>query len=473
MTDLKLRPATGTEPDKAGAKPLAKVAGSTTAPHSKAPEADKSGLAFPMRGQMTLGLIALLILFGGFGYWAATTNISGAIVASGSIEVDQNRQVVQHPDGGVVAEIVVDEGDTVAEGDILLRLDPTLLQSELTIVEGQYFELVARRARLQAERDGQQQIVFAEELLARADADPEVAELVAGQRNLFMARKDSVQREIDQLSKRSEQIADQVRGIEAQQLALGRQLELIEEELADQQTLLDRGLAQAGRVLSLQREQARLSGSVGELTAQKAQSEGRMTEIDIEILKLDTRRREEAITTLRDLQFRERELAEQRRAIRERLSRMEIRAPVGGVIYGLAVFTPRSVIKPADPVMFIVPQDRPLVIAAQIEPIHIDQLFVQQDVSLRFSALDQRTTPELFGRVVQISADAFEDQASKVRYYRAEIVMNEGEAARLPQGTALIPGMPVEAFIRTHDRTPLAYLVKPFTDYFAKAFRES
>jgi HlyD family secretion protein len=152
---------------------------------------------------------------------------------------------------------------------------------------------------------------------------------------------------------------------------------------------------------------------------------------------------------------------------------MEIRAPVGGVIYGLAVFTPRSVIRPADPVMFIVPQDRPLVIAAQIEPIHIDQLFVQQDVSLRFSALDQRTTPELFGRVVQISADAFEDQASKVRYYRAEIVMNEGEAARLPQGTALIPGMPVEAFIRTQDRTPLAYLVKPFTDYFAKAFRES
>ena len=226
-------------------------------------------------------------------------------------------------------------------------------------------------------------------------------------------------------------------------------------------------------MLSLQREQARLSGTVGELTAQKAQAEGRITELDIEILKLGTRRREEAITTLRDLQFRERELAEQRRAIQERLSRMEIRAPVSGVIYGLTVFAPRSVIRPADPVMFIVPQDRPLVIAAQVEPIHIDQLFLEQEVSLRFSSLDQQTTPELFGRVVQISADAFEDEASRVRYYRAEIVLNEGEATRLPEGSVLIPGMPVEAFIRTEDRTPLAYLVKPFADYFAKAFRES
>lgn len=468
MTELKLRETT--EPAKTDDKPKLPAKPAAPAPGAAAPG---GGGGFPLRVPMITGILALTVLLGGFGYWGATTNISGAIIAGGSIEVDQNRQVVQHPDGGVVAEIIVDEGDTVAVGDVLLQLDPTLLRSELTIVEGQYFELVARRARLQAERDGLDEITFAEDVLTRAQQDPEVAELVEGQRNLFFARRDSVAREIEQLSKRGEQIADQVRGIEAQQEALGTQLDLIQEELADQQTLLDRGLAQASRVLSLQREQARLSGTVGELTAQKAQAEGRITELDIEILKLDTRRREEAITTLRDLQFRERELAEQRRAIQERLSRMEIRAPVSGVIYGMTVFTPRSVIRPADPVMFIVPQDRPLVIAAQVEPIHIDQLFVEQEVSLRFSSLDQRTTPELFGRVVQISADAFEDQASRVRYYRAEIVLNEGEIARLPEGAALIPGMPVEAFIRTEDRTPLAYLVKPFTDYFAKAFRES
>lgn len=427
---------------------------------------------FSLRGHMMLGLIALLILVGGFGTWAATTNISGAIIASGSIEVDQNRQVVQHPDGGVVAEIVVDEGDTVLAGDTLLKLDPTLLQSELTIVEGQFFEMQARRARLQAERDGDDKIVFAAELLEKKEVDSEVAELVDGQQNLFDARRDSVSREVEQLRKRGDQIADQVIGIEAQQAALSEQLRLIETELDSKKELLKGGLTRASEVLALQRNQAGLSGSVGELAASKAQAEGRITELEIQILTLETRRREEAITTLRDLQFRERELAEQRRAIRERLSRMDIKAPTAGVVYGLTVFAPRSVIRPADPVMYIVPQDRPLVIAAQVEPIHIDQLFVEQDVSLRFSALDQRQTPELFGRVVQISADAFEDQASRARYYRAEIVLKEGEIDRLPSGSALIPGMPVEAFIRTEDRTPLAYLVKPFTDYFSKALRE-
>ena len=428
---------------------------------------------FPTRGPMILGIVALLILVGGFGTWAATTNISGAIVASGSIEVDQNRQVVQHPDGGVVAEILVREGDTVEVGETLIRLDPTLLRSELAITEGQLYELMARRARLHAERDTAAEITFPEPLLTRAEADEEVSELVEGQRNLFLARLDSAAREIEQLSKRKDQIADQVRGVEAQQVALDEQLGLIRQELENQQSLLERGLAKIGTVLALQREQSRLTGTVGELIAQKAQAEGRITEIDIQIQSLQTQRREESITTLRDLQFRERELAEQARALRERLSRMAITAPVSGVVYGMTVFTPRSVIRPADPVLYLVPQDRPLVIAAQVETIHIDQLFVNQEVSLRFAALDQRQTPELFGRVVQISADAFEDESTRVRYYRAEIVLSEGQIDRLPEGTALIPGMPVEAFIRTADRTPLAYLVKPFTDYFARAFRET
>lgn len=428
---------------------------------------------FPLRTPMIIGILSLLVLVGGFGTWAATTNISGAIIASGQIEVDQNRQVVQHPDGGVVAEILVDEGDTVVAGQPLIRLDPNLVQSELTIVEGQYFELVARRARLQAERDGLDILTFDADVRERALIDPQVAELVTGQRNLFDARRNSIASQIDQLSKRGEQIADQITGIDAQQDALLRQLELIDKELTDQQTLLDRGLAQASRVLGLQREDARLSGTVGDLTAQKAQAEGRSTEIDIQILQLDTQRREEAITTLRDLQFRERELAEQRRALIERLDRMQITAPVSGIIYGMRVFTPRSVIRPADPVMFLVPQDRPLVIAAQVLPIHIDQLFLDQAVSVRFPALDQRLTPELLGIVIQISADAFQDEGSQVSYYRAEIVLKDGEINRLPAGSTLIPGMPVEAFIRTEDRTPLAYLIKPFMDYFSRAFRES
>lgn len=428
---------------------------------------------FSLRFPMILGIVGLLVLVGGFGTWASTTNISGAIIAGGQIEVDQNRQVVQHPDGGVVDQILVDEGDTVEAGDTLIRLDPTLLLSELTIVEDQYFELMARRARLQAERDEKDTIDFPSEVLEIAETDAEIADAVEGQRNLFDARNDSVDREVEQLGKRSEQISDQIVGIDAQQHALERQLELIEGELADQQSLLDRGLAQASRVLSLQREQANLSGRVGELTASKAQSEGRITEFEIERLKLQTQRREEAITELRDLQYRDRELAEERRRLREQLSRLDIKAPVGGIVYGLTVFTPRSVIRAADPVLYIVPQDRPLVTTVQVPPIHIDKVSVGQEVTLRFSALDQRRTPELFGKVTQISAYAFSNEEQGTSFYRAEIVLSEGELDRLPEGSALIPGMPVEAFIRTDDRTPLAYLVKPFSDYFAKAFRES
>nr|WP_210115093.1 HlyD family type I secretion periplasmic adaptor subunit [Roseovarius aestuariivivens] len=421
---------------------------------------------------MLVGLVGLFTLVGGFGTWAAMTQISGAIIASGRIEVDQNRQVVQHPDGGVVAAIEVDEGDTVAAGDVLVRLDPTTLASELAITESQLFELMARSGRLKAERDAQTEIEFDPLLVEAGAARPDVAELMTGQARLLVARTESVNNEIDQLEKRRGQIGNQVDGIEAQRTALREQLSLIERELADQQSLLDRGLAQAARVLALQREQARLLGQMGELAAQVAQAEGRVTEIDIEILKLATRRREEAITTLRDLQYRELELREQRRALIERMSRLEITAPVSGIVYGLQVFALRSVIRPADPIMYIVPQDRPLIINAQVEPIHIDKLFLGQDVTLRFSALDQRTTPELTGQVVQISADAFEDEGTRQSYYRAEITLSEGEQARLPKDVTLIPGMPVETFIRTEDRTPLAYLTKPLTDYFAKAFRE-
>ncbi len=425
-----------------------------------------------VKAPMIVGLVGLVLLLGGFGLWSVGTKISGAIIAGGRIEVDQNRQVVQHPDGGVVTAINVREGDTVEAGQVLVELDAAELQSRLSITESQLFELMARRGRLEAERDETGGITFDPLLVEVAADNPDAADLIAGQERLLQARADSTEQEIDQLQKRRGQIFEQINGIEAQQTSLKRQLELITEELVDQQSLLDRGLAQATRVLALQREDARLSGQAGELTAQKAQAQGRITEIDVEILKLGTRRREEAISSLRDLQYRELELREERNALIERMQRLEITSPVSGVVYGLRVFALQSVVRAADPVLYVVPQDRPLVINAQVEPIHIDKIYLGQDVTLRFSALDQRETPELTGQVVQISADAFQDESTQQSYYRAEIVLSEGEQARLPEGTTLIPGMPVEAFIRTEDRTPIAYLLKPLTDYFAKALRD-
>ena len=423
-------------------------------------------------GPLALGGFALLLLLGGFGAWSVMTQISGAIVASGRVEVDRNRQVVQHPDGGVVSEVIVDEGDLVEVDQLLLKLDDKLLKSNLAVTESQLFELMARRGRFDAERDGLEEVVFDSELIENAKHTPEIQGLVDGQVRLFRARQETLQQEVDQLTKRREQIVNQIEGIDAQRAALTTQLELIRDELKDQQILLDKGLAQAARVLNLRREEAGLAGRVGELTAQRAQAEGRITEIELGILGLVTTRREEAITRLRDLRYREVELSEQRRNLIEKISRLEIRAPVAGIVLGMRVTTPRSVISPAESVLFIVPQDRPLVVAVQVAPIHIDQVFPGQTVSLRFSTFDQRSTPELLGEVVLISADAFQDEGTRSDYYRAEIILKDGEIDKLPADLSLIPGMPVDAYLRTADRTPLAYLVKPLTDYFSKAFRE-
>lgn len=425
------------------------------------------------RAPVVVGFLGLATLVGGFGVWATQTQISGAIIAPGRIEVDQNRQVVQHPEGGVVADIAVQEGDAVDAGDLLLQLDVTQLRSRLAIVESQLYEFMARRGRLEAERDDRVEITFEPELLTVSKDRPQVAELIRGQQNLFEARIETTTRTREQLAERSAQTRNQIVGIEAQEASFARQLALIEQELDAQQSLLDRGLAQASGVLALQRQAASLDGQLGELAASKAQAEQRITEIEIEVLRLATTRREEAIARLRDLRTRELELIEQRQGLLSDIDRMQLRAPVSGIVYNMRVQTPRSVIRPADPVLFLIPQDRPLVIAARVDPIHIDQIVTGQAVNLRFSALDQRTTPELVGQVALVSADAFEDEAVGASYYRAEIVLNAGEQDKLSDGQVLIPGMPVEAFIRTDERSPLTYLVKPMMDYFNRAFREN
>ena len=419
-----------------------------------------------------VGVLALALLLGGFGTWAAFANIAGAVISGGQIEVDQNRQIVQHLDGGVVSTIEVDEGDVVNAGDVLLRLDRTTLSSRLNITESQLFEVMARRGRLEAERDNASEIQFDPLLSDAALITSSIDDLMAGQVRLLEARRATDAQEIDQLGKRRAQISDQIDGIVAQAEALTRQLELITEELAGQQDLLDKGLAQASRVLGLQREEARLAGSVGQLEADKAQAEGRRTEIDIELLKLEATQREEAITELRDLQFRELELREERLALLEQINRLDIVAPVSGAVYGLTVHAPRAVLRAAEPVLYLVPQDRPLVINANVDPVHVDQLYIGQEVTLRFVALDQRTTPELLGELTGISADTFRDEITGVPYYKAEVALWAEERARLDPDVELRPGMPVEVFIQTDDRTLIAYLTKPLTDYFTRAFRE-
>jgi HlyD family secretion protein len=426
---------------------------------------------WPAWGLLVVGFVGVSVLVGGFGVWAAMSQIGGAIVAQGRIEVERNRQVIQHPDGGVVQEILVREGRAVSAGDVLVRLDATDLTSELAVVEGQLFEVLARRGRLDAERDGGETLVF-DPLLLESE-NPVAAELMDGQQRLFEARRASARSEIEQLTKQKDQIADGIDGIIAQEEAASIQLGFIAEELTNQQSLLDRGLTEVSRVLALNREMASLTGQAGELAAMRASSESRITELDIAILRIETDRREQAITTLRDLQFNEIELAERRRQILNQLDRLDIRAPVSGIVYDLRVFGERAVIRAAEPVLFIVPQDRPLVISAQVKPQDVDEVLLGQEVRIRLSAFNQRTTPELLGRVEQVSADAFTDEASLVSYYRAQVALLDGETDRLQSGQTLIPGMPVEVFFNTFERTPVEYLLKPISDYFGRSFRES
>lgn len=465
---------------KRGGKPLAKIRPTQVAapradalavpPSGPPPEVRVAG--WSARRPLMIGGLALLILVGGFGAWAAATTISGAIIAPGRFAVASNRQVVQHPDGGVVETVLVKEGDRVTKGDTLVTLDPTFLASQIAVADGRLTEIRARRARLEAERDEFEAIVFPDDLLSMAGGDPEIAELIQGQRSLFEARNTSEGGSRTQLERRTEQIAAQIDGIDAQSAALGEQLELMEEELRNTQSLLDRGLAQAPRVLALRREASRLRGTVGQLAADRARSEAQITETELQIITLGTSRRETAITELRDIRAEELQLTEQLRAQQAQFDRLTVTAPVGGVVYGMTVFGVGSVVRPADPVLFIVPQDEGLVIEARVEPIHVDQVYPGQPVRVMLSAFDARTTPELNGEVRSLSPDAFDDERSGAPYYRAEIVLQEGEVDRLRANQILIPGMPADAFIRTSDRTPLAYLTGPLVDYFVRAFRE-
>lgn len=420
------------------------------------------------RFPIIVGGLALFMLVGGLGYWSVTARLSGAVISSGKIEVEAKRQVIQHPDGGVVGEIMVRNGDLVAAGQTLVQFDATLLKSEMAILRGQLNDIGARKARLEAERDDTGEVVFPEWLVSQK-SDETIA-LMTGQRGLFEARATSLAGESEQLAERSKQFEAEIEGVAAQLQSLKTQQELIADELRDQVSLFERGLVQASRVSTLKREEARLLGDIGGLVASEAQLRGSIAEVNIETIKLKTSRREEAITELRDLEFREIELRERLLGLNERLSRLSVRAPMSGAIYDSQVFALKSVIQAGEPMMYIVPQDQPMLIEARIDPINVDQVYHGQEAGLRFTAFESSTTPELVGSVVGLSADAFIDELTGQTYYSVEVLPAEGELEKLGANT-LVPGMPVEVFIKTNERSPLEYLTKPLTDYFNRSMR--
>ncbi len=420
---------------------------------------------------LMVGFVSLGLLVLGVGVWSVATQISGAVIASGQIQVEAKRQVIQHPTGGVVGEINVVEGDLVDAGDVVLRFDDKALKSELAIIESQYFELLARKALFQAERDDRDVLNYDDELSSQAKQDDDIRALMDGQSNFFTARRASSEKQKEQLQEQKEQLGSQVKGVEAQNEANQTQLSLLEEELTDTQSLLDKGFAQASRVLALRREKARIAGQIGNLISELGRLKAAINGINIQLLQLDTERRTTAIENLRDIGYRTLELAERRAAIRETLSRLDVRAPMSGIIYDNKIFALQSVVQAAEPMMYIIPKDLPLVVQAQVDTVHVDQVYVGQDATLNFAAFNQRTTPQIFGRVTKLSADVFTDQVTGANYYQVELVPKQSELAKI-ENLELLPGMPVEAFLKTDERSAFTYLVKPVTDYFNKAFRE-
>ncbi|WP_046864284.1 HlyD family type I secretion periplasmic adaptor subunit [Microvirga massiliensis] len=415
---------------------------------------------------------SLIALFGGtIGLWAATSTLSGAVVAGGQFVVDTNVKKVQHPTGGIVGELHVRDGDKVQEGELLIRLDETITRANLQIVLGQIDELVARQARLEAERDGASDLTVPASLQSRM-SDPAVAKLIGSERTLFEARRSAREGQKSQLQRRIAQLHDEITGLKAQQNAKVREAELIANELSGVRELYQKNLIQLTRLISLEREAASLEGQRGQLIAGVAQAEGKIAETSLQIIQVDEEMRAEVMREMRELQGKLSELSERRVAAEDQLKRVEIRAPSSGFVHQLAVHTVGGVISPAEPAMLIVPVDENLGLEARVMPHDIDQVVPGHTATIRVSASNQRTTPEIFGTVTRVSADVSKDQQTGVPFYTIRVGVTPDELARLGN-LRIVAGMQAEVFIQTNERTPLQYFIKPLKDQFARAFRES
>jgi HlyD family secretion protein len=414
------------------------------------------------------GGVALLV--GGVGVWAGTTDVSGAVVVQGVVVVDSNVRKVQHPTGGIVGELRVREGVRVQEGDTLLRLDATQANVNLAIVNKSIDELQVRQIRLEAERDGDQDMSIAPHLVARAQGDAEFSRVIAGERKFFDTRRVSRAGQELQLRERVLQLREQIKGVEEQQEAKKQEIALIDSELIGVRELYARNLIPVQRIMALERDRARLLGEHGALVASIAQANARISETELQILQIGQDLRAEVSRELSDIRAKLAEFGERKIAAEDQLRRIDIIAPASGVIHQLAIHTVGGVIAQGEPLMLIVPEGDTLSVEARIAPNNIDQIRIGQSAMMRFSAFNQRTTPEVMGVLQRISADLATDQRTGMSYYVARIEIPESERARLNQ--RIIPGMPVETFIQTDARTVISYLVKPFTDQMNRAFRE-
>jgi HlyD family secretion protein len=417
---------------------------------------------------LLLGTILAALLTFGIGGWTATTELSSAVIAQGSLVVDSSLKKVQHPSGGVVSELRVRNGDRVRAGDILLRLDETQSRAAATIIVKNVDELEARQARLETERDNAREIAFPPALL---NPDSDAARAIASERSLFNLRRQAREGQKSQLKERSAQLQEEIKGYSGQLEAKKREVEFIQKELGGVRTLWEKNLVPISRLTALERDAARIEGERSQLTGMVAQAKGKIAEIELQIIQVDQDLRSEVGKDLVEVRSKLSELAERKTAAVDQLKRIDIRAPQSGVIHQLAVHTVGGVIGPGEQIMLVVPDADALTVEVKIAPQEIDHVHPGQPAILKFSAFNQHTTPEITGEVNVVSADLTQDQRTGNSFYTARIGLKADEVKRLGN-VKLVPGMPVDAFIQMGGRTALSYLMKPLSDQASRAFKE-
>jgi len=431
---------------------------------------EEQGARRSIRLHLIVGLAVVVVLAGGLGGWASTAEISGALIAPGQIVVESNIKKVQHPTGGVVGELLARDGDIVKAGDVLVRLDDTVTKASLAIVTKNLDAQWARAARLEAEQRGLDKITFPPQLTSRAD-DPDVKNLMSSEMKLFEVRVNGRAGQKSQLRERITQLNEEIAGLAAQEKAKDQEIALVEKELSGVRDLYDKHLVQISRLTTLERDAARLNGERAQYIASRAQAKGKITETELQIIQVDKDMVSEVSKDLRETNDKIGEFVERKVTAEDQLRRTDIRAPQDGMVLQSTVHTVGGVITAGDAIMMIVPQTDDLQVEAKVNPQDIDKLQIGQKTLLRLSAFNQRTTPELNGVVTRVSPDTTTDQRTGQSYYTIRVSMPPAEVARLGD-VKLIPGMPVEAFVQTGDRTLISYLMKPLSDQLMRAFRE-
>lgn len=423
-----------------------------------------------IRRWMRIGIAILMLTFGVAALWSWLAPLSSAVIASGMVKVDSNRKRIQHQDGGVVKEILVRDGSRVKAGDVLIRLDETRAGASQGVLQTQYDAALALQARLVAERDRAQSITWPPELLARKD-DPKANEIIEAQQSQFLARRASL---IGQLNILDQQIASkrsEIAGLVGQKEAKESQLASLKTELAGLTDLLSKGMVEKTKYRNLEREISRLEGERGERVSEIAAAQSMIGEKALQKFQIRKSFHEDVTEELRKTQTEIYDYLERMDAARFVLAQTELRSPVAGTVTDLRIHTEGGVVSPGELLLEIVPADDTLIVEARVRPQDVDRIRVGLDAGIKLSAFDQRTLPELDGKVTYLSADIVEDPRTGQAYFLIRVEVPDSQLARL-DGLKVVPGMLADVFVRTGERTFFQYLLHPIMTSFDKAWRE-